>query len=77
MRFLKIEEWPFHELYSDSLITENFDAPAFVAHGLQDIMTPLMQAGLSPGRPDLRTMEMDMSMPRSPEHDWKLFRDQI
>eukprot|EP00959_Pyramimonas_sp_CCMP1952_P224697 4698575-Pyramimonas_sp.AAC.1 len=37
-------------------------------------MAPLVQAGLSRDRPDLRTMEMDMSMPRISDHDGKLFR---
>ncbi|CAK0790537.1 unnamed protein product, partial [Prorocentrum cordatum] len=35
LRFLEFGDWMHRELYSDLLITEHFDAPILVAHGLQ------------------------------------------
>eukprot|EP00959_Pyramimonas_sp_CCMP1952_P000082 1427-Pyramimonas_sp.AAC.1 len=64
LQFLDLGSWAHRELYSEQLITEQFDASIPVAHGLQDIATPLEQAGLQPERLDLRALSMDESMPR-------------
>eukprot|EP00959_Pyramimonas_sp_CCMP1952_P449773 9417561-Pyramimonas_sp.AAC.1 len=74
-RFLGSGDWTHRELHSDQLVTEHFDAQILVAHGLQDISTPLNLVGLPRERPDLRTMDMDESMPRISVNDWMLFRN--
>ncbi|CAK0822682.1 unnamed protein product, partial [Prorocentrum cordatum] len=76
IEFLRVKDWQYGELYASGLITDQFDQPIHIAHGFQDIMTPLSQAGLPGERPPLRSMKMDMSMPRVSDLDWQDFPSQ-